>query len=181
MKKALIIVDMQKAYFANEELELRRTQLTKVCNQLIADAHRHEAPVILLRTEHTRTRETWTLNMIDDDQGYLFAGDEDAKFVDGLETSGCTEVIKTRDSGFWQTDLLRLLKREDIERVVICGVSTHTCVAQTAADAYSANLRVELAADAIATHAPDYHETTLALLVSEYRMTRVTTKNIAWM
>lgn len=180
MKKALIVVDMQKAYFANEALERQRERLTATCNQLITSALDHAVPVFLLRTEHTRTRETWTLNMLDDDQGYLFAGDDDAAYVDGLETRGCTEVVKTRDSGFWQTDLLARLRQLSVDTVVLAGVSTHTCVAQTAADAYSANLRVELAVDAIATHDPKYHDAMLELLESEYRMKRLVADDVAW-
>ena len=180
MKKALIVVDMQRAFFANESLEARRSELTKACNELIDRARAHDCSVFMLRTLHQRDRSTWSLNMLDDGQGYLLDGDQDGAYVDGLIVDKTKEIIKTRDSGFWQTDLLTHLRQNAITDVVICGVSTHTCVAETSSDAYSANLRVELAIDGIGTHDPAFHESTLALLKQEYRMKTLHNDEISW-
>lgn len=169
--KALIVVDMQRAFFANDELEKKRESLTRACNKLTNYALSRNCPIFMLRTLHTRDRKTWTLNMMDDNEGYLFDGDDDAQYIDGLNTFGTIEIIKTRDSGFWQTKLLSEIRSRSITNVVICGVSTHSCVAETAIDAYNANLRVELAVEAIASHDPRYHESTLSMLRQEYRMT----------
>jgi isochorismate hydrolase len=40
---------------------------------------------------------------------------------------------------------------------------------QTAVDAYSYNFRVIVASDAVATHEPDLHDPSLALLQKDYR------------
>jgi nicotinamidase-related amidase len=89
------------------------------------------------------------------------------------------EVIKTRDSAFWDTTLEHQLRTLGISRLIIAGVSTHTCVAQTAADAYAANFRVLLAEDVIASHIMDLHEITLEVLEEEYRQRRATNAQIA--
>lgn len=166
---ALVIVDMQKAYFRNDALEAARDELTSTCNELIDQARRRDIPVFNVVTKHARDRSTWTLNMLDDGEGYLFEDDEDVEVVDGLQIEKAIEVVKTRDSAFFDTTLYEELKQRNIETVVIAGVSTHTCIFQTAADAYAHNLRVVLAGDAIASHEPSLHQGALDLLWQEYR------------
>lgn len=179
-KRALIVIDMQKAFFDAEPLKSRQPQLVQACNELIIMAHRDDIPVYTVRTLHSRSPETWTLNMIDDKKGFLFKDQEGSSYVDGLFTYDTTEIIKTRDSALWQTGLLTQLHQKQIDAVVLAGVSTHLCISSTAIDAYSANIRVELATDAIASHDPGLHETFLRYLQSEFRMKPLKNAEIAW-
>lgn len=166
---ALVIVDMQQAYFHNDALEARREQLTRACNDLIEQAGQRNIPVFNTVTKHKEDRSTWTLNMLDDGEGYLFEGTADVEVVEGLRTMGAIEIVKTRDSAFFETGLFDELRRRNVETIIIAGVSTHTCVFQTAADAYAHDLRVLLASEAIASHDPSLHQVTLDLLEREYR------------
>ena len=168
-KYALLVIDMQNAYFNNDALEQQRSALVLSCNDLIAQAIKQNIPVINIVTEHKRDKSTWTLNMLDDGEGYLFEGDNETAVDDVLELVGATTIVKTRDSAFYGTDLYTLLDEKDIESVILAGVSTHSCIMQTAADAYAHNLRVILAHDAIASHDPDFEEMTYGLLAQEYR------------
>lgn len=166
---ALLVVDMQAAYFKNTALRDQQHILSKNTNQLILLARQNHFPIFNVRTEHQTDIATWTLNMRDDKQGYLFKGDTDAENILGLDVGNTIELIKTRDSAFYDTPLASMLKNHDIATVILCGVSTHTCIFQTASDAYAANLRVILASDAIATHLPKYHKNALTVLEKEYR------------
>ena len=166
---ALVIIDMQNAYFNNDALAKQKSELMERINELIDTATKQSVPVFNVVTEHERDRSTWTLNMLDDGAGYLCRDDADSETVAGLDVGNARTIIKTRDSAFFGTDFADQLAKNDIDSLVICGVSTHGCIMQTAADAYAHNLRVILAREAIATHDPTYHETTLALLVQEYR------------
>jgi nicotinamidase-related amidase len=74
---ALLIVDLQNAYFNNGQLAEQKQKLVEKCNELIDLCHANNMPVFNVRTEHARARATWTLNMLDDKQGYLFTGDKD--------------------------------------------------------------------------------------------------------
>lgn len=168
-RTALVIVDMQKAYFRNDALEAKRNDLTRACNDLIDRAVRSGAPVFNVVTEHKKDRSTWTLNMLEDGEGYLFESDKDSEVVDGLRTEGTVEVVKTRDSAFFDTTLFDELRQRQIEKIVLAGVSTHTCIFQTAADAYAHNFHVSLADEAIASHDPSLHQSALDLLEQEYR------------
>lgn len=166
---ALLIIDMQKAFFEDGALGNRQEALVAACNSVIRDAREAGVATYVIRTEHQRDRSTWTLSMLDDDQGFLFSGTEQAEPVDGLEIEGLPELVKTRDSAFFGTDLLQRLRNLSVDTVVLAGVATHNCVAQTAADAYANNLRVVYATDAIASTNEEYAQNVLTVLTDEYR------------
>lgn len=176
---ALLIVDIQKAYFNNEALQARQQSLVHSTNELVALMRQYDMPVFNIRTEHDKDGTTWTLNMKDDGEGYLFKGDEDTGNITGLDTQDTIEVIKTRDSSFFQTNLANLLRAMDVYQLIICGVSTHTCIFQTASDAYAHNFIAILARDAIASHNPEYDQQAFETLRTEYRQRVLTNKDIA--
>lgn len=174
-RTALVLVDMQNAFFEDQRLEARRERLIGHCNDLVAAARRGAMPIFNIRTIHKRDISTWTLSMLEDDQGFLFEGTPQTYNLSGLDTKDSIEVIKHRDSSFWGTDLLQQLRRHHIDSLVLAGVSSHTCIASTAADAYAANLRVALAVEAMASTDPEFENTTLKLLEQEYRQKPETT------
>ncbi len=169
MTAALLVIDMQNAFFEDETLGKQKEPLVRACNAAIADAREAGTPVYVIRTEHQRDKSTWTLSMLDDDQGFLFTGTEQAEPVEGLQIEGLPEMVKTRDSAFFGTDLLQRLRNLSVDTVVLAGVATHNCVAQTAADAYANNLRVVYAEDAIASTNEEYAQNVLGVLTDEYR------------
>ncbi len=166
---ALLVIDMQNAFFEDAALASAQDALVKACNRLIEAAHRGNTPVLVARTEHLRNRSTWTRSMLDDDQGFIFRGSHQAETVAGLRVEGLETVTKTRDSAFFGTDLAARLKDLGVERLVLAGVSTHNCVAHTGADAFAHDFRVSYALDAIGSTNDRYAEAMLEILSVEYR------------
>jgi nicotinamidase-related amidase len=165
---ALLLIDLQRDYFADDELERCREDLVAACNELVARARAAGAPVLEVRTVHRRDRSTWALNMLEDDQGMAFEGSPGAERLDGLAEAD--EVLtKTRDSAFHRTGLARWLEERDVDALVLAGVSTESCVAATATDAYAHDLRVTLVADATASVEWHQHDLTLERLRQQYR------------
>lgn len=117
--------------------------------------------------------------MLDDDQGFIFRGTTPAEFVSGLTTAGLPQLVKTRDSAFLGTDLLLRLRNWDADTIVLAGVSTHNCVAQTAADAFGHNIRVMYAAEATASENAEAAAAVQDILCQEYRQRILTTTQIA--
>ncbi len=175
---ALLVIDMQEAFFEQPSLASQKERVVEHCNKLIRHFNKQAMPVFLVHTEHTLTHETWTLNMLDDKQGYLFAGDEHTRVVAGLLVGKAKHIVKIRDSAFFKTNLHHQLESLGVRHVVICGVSTQNCILQTAVDAYSYNFRVIVASDAIATHEPTLHEPALDLLERDYRQQIIDTDTI---
>ncbi|MFJ4026666.1 cysteine hydrolase family protein [Paenarthrobacter sp. NPDC089989] len=166
---AVLVIDMQNAFFEEPALQRRQEEVVAACNALTSAARQAGAEVLLVVTEHERDKSTWSLNMLDDDQGFIFRGSEQADVVPGLLAEGLPRMVKTRDSAFMGTDLSLRLRNWNVDTVILAGVSAHNCVAQTAADAFAHNIRVIYAADAIATENPESAEGILRLLVREYR------------
>lgn len=168
-QRALVVIDMQNSYFELPGLKGKQDSLLPAVNQLIRAARASARPVILVRTQHQPDRSTWTLNMLEDDQGFAFPGTAGAQFVEGLDMGPHQEVIKTRDSAFHGTDLQRQLERLDVNRVLICGVSTHSCIQETASDAFAYDFRVAIAADAVTSENPALAAAALTHLHDELR------------
>lgn len=165
----VLIIDMQNAFFEDPVLLSSRDALVKACNALIGAARDRGGNVLLVKTEHERDRSTWTLNMLDDNQGFIFRGTEQADFVPGLLTSGLPQLVKTRDSAFLGTDLLSRLRNWETDTIVLAGVSTHNCVAQTGADAFGHNIRVVYAKAATGSEDGKAAKAMLSILSKEYR------------
>ncbi|MDV8149121.1 isochorismatase family cysteine hydrolase [Arthrobacter sp. B10-11] len=175
---AVLVIDMQNAYFEDPALGRHRDELVRACNALMSAARRRNARVLLVKTEHERDKSTWTLNMLDDNQGFIFRGSEQAAFVPGLITSDLPQLVKTRDSAFLGTDLLWRLRNWEASTIVLAGVSTHNCVAQTAADAFGHNFRVVYAAEAIASEDQASADALLSILSREYRQEKLSLAQI---
>jgi nicotinamidase-related amidase len=166
---AVLIIDMQKGYFENPALAGRQERLVEQCNQLIFQARDAGVPVLLACTEHQHDRSTWTLNMLDDDQGFGFAGSKTAETVPGLDAAGLPRLPKTRDSAFMGTDLLLRLRNWGTDTLLLAGVASHNCIAQTGADAFANNFRVVYAKEAMASTNEEYAAWMLTILCEEYR------------
>lgn len=176
---ALLIIDMQNAYFEDPGLAPRRDELVLACNRLISDFTGKGAKVLLVGTEHERDKSTWSLNMLEDDQGFIFRGSDQADFVPGLEVDGLPRLVKTRDSAFTGTDLIARLRNWGAEELVLAGVATHNCIAQTAADAFAHNFRVIYAEEAMASGNERAAADMLRILTDEYRQPVLSTDDIA--
>lgn len=166
---ALLVIDMQNAYFEAPELAARQDRLVASCNRLLEAFASTGHKALLVGTEHERDKSTWTLNMLDDDQGFIFRGSKQAEAVPGLAKDGLPQLNKTRDSAFVGTNLLSRLRNWGADEVVLAGVSTHNCIAQTGADAFAHNIRVTYAKDAMASEDPKDAEDMLRILSTTYR------------
>lgn len=175
---ALLIIDMQNAYFEDPGLAPRRDELVRTCNRLISGFMENGAKVLLVGTEHERDKSTWSLNMLEDDQGFIFRGSQQADFVPGLQVDGLPRLVKTRDSAFIGTDLITRLRNWGAEELVLAGVATHNCIAHTAADAFAHNFRVVYAEEAMASGNEQAAADMLRILTDEYRQPVLPTEDI---
>jgi nicotinamidase-related amidase len=174
---ALVLIDLQHDYFADEELARCRDDLLAASNRLVLAARDAGVPVVEVQTVHAHDRSTWALNMLDDDQGMALEGTPGAARLDGLLKPDHL-VVKTRDSAFHATDLDRWLRERDVSRLVLGGVSTESCIAATATDAYARDLRVVLVEDATASVEKRLHDETLERLHEQYRQDVVPTVDV---
>jgi nicotinamidase-related amidase len=175
--QAVVMIDMQRDFFNDPELERCREDLVEACNRVIDAALVRGLPVVEIRTVHAGDGSTWALNMLDDRSGMTIEGTPGVEPVEGLRTAESTAgihlVTKTRDNAFHGTDLHDVLTREGISSLLLCGVSTESCIAATATEAYAADFCVGIVLDATASVRWDLHDHTLDSLREQYRQPAV--------
>ena len=177
MTTALVLIDLQNDYFHDDELARCRDDILAAGNLLVRAARDAGAPVVEVQTVHARDGSTWALNMLDDGQGMALEGTEGARRLDGLlEPDHC--LVKTRDSAFHDTELASWLRERGVDRLVLAGVSTESCIAATATDAYAHDLRVVLVEDATASVEWRLHDEALERLQKQYRQEVVSARDV---
>ena len=138
MTTALLIVDVQQALCSGEYECFEIKRVIKTINELSARARVAGVPVVLI--QHEETGSPLAHNAV----GWQLA--------EGLQTSPKDHrVRKTTGDSFYQTNLQKLLPKEDFERLVICGLQTDYCVNATVRQALKLGYDVVLASDAHST------------------------------
>lgn len=169
---ALVVIDVQHSYFEHPALAAQQAELTAAVVELLRTAREAGRPVFLVRTEHARDRSTWTLNMLADGEGFAFPGTRQAAVLEEVAQAAApdaVEVVKTRDSAFHGTGLAAELRGRGVDRLLLCGVSTHSCIAETATAAFALDFHAAIATDAIASEEPALAAAMLDFLRDEMR------------
>lgn len=82
-------------------------------------------------------------------QTFVVPGTAGCQIVDAISPAhGEVIVVKRRFSGFMQTELDLLLRRQGVEELVICGTQYPNCIRATAFDAICLDYRVTVLTDA---------------------------------
>ncbi|GAB3079967.1 cysteine hydrolase family protein [Nocardioides zeae] len=173
---ALLVIDLQEGYFSAPELAAIRDRVVAGSLAAVTAARAAGALVVEVRTVHSEDPATWALNMREDACPFMIGGTEDVRPVGELAAVRPDEpgedwvvVEKTRDSAFHGTELVELLRSRGVERLALVGISTESCVAATAADAYAHDLRVVLVEDGVLAPDAERHRASLAHLEDLYR------------
>lgn len=179
-RDALVMIDLQRDFFVNDELERRRDDLAERATRLASCARANDVPVVEVHTVHDPRGSTWTRSMKADEQGMALAGSPGVERLAGI-VPGDVVITKTRDSAFFGTDLLAVLRRWGVDRLVLVGVSTESCIAATATEAFAHDLDVIVVKDATASVRAAWHDQALDLLERLYRQRAVSTADVEHM
>lgn len=87
------------------------------------------------------------------------------EIVEHLAPSSCDwHLLKGRHSAFHQTPLQTVLKENGVERVLVSGVSTESCVLATALDAHIHQFDVAVVSDCVASSSAARRSSALTVL-----------------
>jgi nicotinamidase-related amidase len=138
MATALLIIDVQQALCSGEYECFEINRVIESINHLSTRARIAKVPVVFIQHE--------------EEGGSLAYGSDGWKLANNLDTEPTDHYVrKTTPDSFYQTNLEKLLPREDFERLIICGLQTDYCVNATVRQALKLGYDVELAADAHST------------------------------
>jgi nicotinamidase-related amidase len=152
MKTALLVIDFQKDHFPGGKRPL--------VNAL--GAARNAYMILQCFREHGGHHVHIQHISKTPDATYFISGDRGTDIHDSVaHFEGEPIVYKHEPNAFLNTELLTLLKRWEVERLVITGMMTHLDVDATARAASDFGFQVIIAEDACATHDLQYGDTTI--------------------
>ncbi|MFE9024730.1 isochorismatase family protein [Streptomyces iakyrus] len=159
-RAALLVHDMQR-FFLRPVPDLLRSQLTHNAALLRKRAASLGAPVVysaqpggMTQQDRGLLRDFWGPGMR--------TSPEDREVVPELAPTEDDWVLtKRRYSAFFRSGLLERMRAEGRDQLVLCGVYAHIGVLATAIDAFSNDIQVFLAADAVADFSAEQHRLTL--------------------
>ncbi len=161
MKRALLVIDVQKIYALEDSDYCVNNSLSIVekINHLIKSFENKGEMVIYIKHEHS-TDGSDSGRMFDfagDNDSVEFArGSVDTEFIDNLYVvKNAPIIIKTRYDAFLGTNLRKLLEQNNIEKVVLCGFMTNFCCESTARHAHDIDYYVDFVIDAMGTPGTD--------------------------
>jgi ureidoacrylate peracid hydrolase len=178
-RPTLLIVDMQNGFchssgtFAKMGLPVARLMgIVPTINNLRAVAHSHEIPVIYLRvgykTDYSDSGimlESWPGGsaIVKELKGFI-QGTWDTDIVDELKpdtSKGEIVIEKTRNTGFWKTDLQAKLAELNSDQLIVTGVGTNVCVESTVRDAYTNGIYALVVSDGTETLSEEEQQASL--------------------
>lgn len=159
-KSTLIVMDMQE-FFLNENshafIPSSKAIIPNIQN-LINRYYEKNLPVIF--TQHLNTNEDaglmgeWWMDT-------LAADNPLGRIVNYIDIKDSIVIKKSQYDAFYNTNLEKLLKTDNITDVVITGVMTHLCCETTARSAFVRGFRPFFVVDGTATYNENFHTASL--------------------
>jgi nicotinamidase-related amidase len=133
-KTALLIVDVQIKLFHMKKAIYQPERLLKNINILEERARSTDSTIVYIQHENDTTFKyntpEWNLNK-------------------GLTPDSKDILIRKKEgNSFFETPLNEILKKKNVDRVIICGMLTNLCVQRTCLGAVELNFKTVLASDA---------------------------------
>jgi len=168
---ALIVLDLINGITESEHYKpyLIRHQVMIKANQLIAYARKKHYLIIFVKVgfsdQYVELAHRSPLFIQNKIHGRLKLSEKSTDFAADLDYHAEDIVmIKHRINAFYGTALEAILQTNDIQNLILCGVSTNLAVEGTARDAHDRNYHVIVAEDACGTTDEENQEKSLSLL-----------------
>ncbi|MDZ4817408.1 MAG: isochorismatase family cysteine hydrolase [Planctomycetota bacterium] len=159
--RALLIVDMQNDFVlpgAPACIAGAEATLPKI-KQALDFWHKQSWPVVYLYREYRRDGsdiERSRLESFLQDKKFCLPGSEGAKIVASIAPQPSDyQVMKNRFSGFMETELDFILRREGIGAIAVCGTQFPCCVRATLVDGLCYGYDTLCLTDATSAASPD--------------------------
>lgn len=116
MKAAFLVVDVQQAFFDNENYRPQLENATAYINHVSSLFRKYEQVVVHIQ------------------HGPAAGGPGNPGFEIGEKINqeeGDLYIVKQYGNSFWRTDLEEMLKERNVDLVVVCGFAAQNCVLAT--------------------------------------------------
>jgi nicotinamidase-related amidase len=142
MKEALLLIDIQNDYFPGGKMELvSMEEAAKKAGELLKAFRTAGKPVFFIKHMSTRSDAT-----------FFVPGTQGTDINSSVSHLPDETVIEKHfPNSFLQTELLSVLKEQEVTDLVICGAMSHMCIDTTVRAAKELGFKCTLIADACAT------------------------------
>ncbi|KXB00639.1 hypothetical protein AKJ41_03885 [candidate division MSBL1 archaeon SCGC-AAA259O05] len=132
MTTAVIVIDMIKDFVTGKFENERAERIIPHVKELLMSARSQNVPVIYVSDSHPEEDNEFSIW-----GPHAVSGTEGSEVIPELEPKNSDYTLeKQKYSAFYGTELESLLKKLDVDELVLSGVLTHICIQHTAADAF---------------------------------------------
>lgn len=142
MKEALLLIDIQNDYFPGGKMELvSMEEAAKKAGELLKSFRTAGKPVFFIKHMSTRSDAT-----------FFVPGTQGTDIHSSVSPLPDETVIEKHfPNSFLQTELLSVLKGQEVTDLIICGAMSHMCIDTTVRAAKELGFKCTLISDACAT------------------------------
>ena len=162
-KSALLILDIQE-FFLNDKSHAFIPSAKAIIKpiQTLSDLFiQNNLPIIITKhintEENARQMDSWWRDILTEDSEF-------SQLIIEFDIPQTELIIKSQYDAFYKTNLNKILKKKNIEQVIITGVMTHLCCETTARSAFVRGYNVFFPIDGTATYNEEFHFATLTNL-----------------
>lgn len=150
MSTGLVIIDVQNWFFRTESRQTKLPRLLSGINRLTSAFTAAGQPVVIVRTIFNPDKSDWDQVMKATNYAVLIQSTLQAEDVEGLVIpKKAARILKTHRSAFIHTDFENILRKMNIDSIVLAGTFVDGCVGLSAIDAWQRYFRVAIAQDAV--------------------------------
>ena len=167
---ALVVVDMCKAFLdPSSPLGFECTELIDANIKLVEKFRLKKLPIFFTTTIYRNESEASIFRKKLPALNILKPNTEEVSFLKELQPTSTEEIIEKKfASAFFQTNLYDLLKLQNIDSLIISGVTTSGCVRATALDSLQHNFLTTVVEDCVGDRNNDAHQSNLVDLKVKY-------------
>ncbi len=171
LKTALIVLDFINGINQRDDFKgfLEKHHTLEKANQLIADARKKQELIVFVKVgfsdSYVELAYRSPIFKHNKPNHWLKLSESSTDFDSKLDYRKSDIVlIKHRINAFYGTPLEAILSVNQIEQLILCGISTNYAVESTARDAHDRNYAVTIAKDACASNNEENQEKSLSIL-----------------
>ncbi|MCS7279263.1 MAG: cysteine hydrolase [Thermodesulfobacteriaceae bacterium] len=165
--KSLLIIDMLYDFIKPEGVLYCGKEAEKIIpeiSKLKVEFRKEKLPVIYLCDSHEVEDEEFSLF-----PPHCLKGTKGAQIIKELAPEKEDLIIyKTKFSGFYQTELEKILKELKVTELYLTGVCTSICVMDTAKDAFYRGFKIVIPVRAVADFDEEFHRFSLKRMEKIY-------------
>jgi nicotinamidase-related amidase len=164
-RPALIVIDMLND-FLREWGPVPKQRLVQSVNELVTFIRESGHPVIWVRQEFEPDLQDAFADVKRKGIRITIKGTHGCQ-IDSDLTVAPTDlvVIKKRYSAFYGTNLDEVLKKLNLDALILAGINTHACIRMTAIDAYQRDWMVTVASDCVNSYDQEHHDVSLRYMI----------------